>query len=89
MPNVHPVHAVIFQLCERKRAEGGSHDSHGVVVENCGNVFRGKLVRGVADEQTCLADSTVADDDTPVEGVILALVAPWKRKERAMGVLRT
>ena len=58
-----------------KIAKGGSHDSHGVVVENCGNVFRGKLVRGVADEETCLADRTVADDDAPGEGVVLVLGA--------------
>jgi hypothetical protein len=58
-----------------KGAEGSSHDSHGIVIEDCGNVFRGKLVRGVADEETCLADRTVADDDAPVEGVISALVA--------------
>ena len=54
------------------RAEGGSatpgfgiHNRDGVVVENCGHIFRGELVRRVADEKTCLADGTVTDDHTP------------------------
>lgn len=46
-------------------ARGGSHDSDSIVVENCRNVFRGKLVRCVTYKETCLADSTVSDDDTP------------------------
>ena len=41
------------------------HDGHGIVVEYGGDVFRGELVGGVADEQTCLSDCTVADDDAP------------------------
>lgn len=45
---------------------GGSHYSDGVVVEDRRDVFGGELVCGVADEKTCLADSTVADDDAPV-----------------------
>jgi hypothetical protein len=45
---------------------GSSHYSDGVVVEDRGDIFGGELVGGVADEKTCLADSTVADDDTPV-----------------------
>jgi hypothetical protein len=65
----------VFSNYASERAKGGSHDSHGVVVEDCGNVFRGKLVRGVADEETCLADRTVADDDAPVEGIVLVLGA--------------
>lgn len=52
----------------RKKQGEGSHDGHGVVVEDRGDVFRGKLVGGIADEQTCLADRTVADDDAPAEG---------------------
>jgi len=48
-------------------AKGGSHYGHGVVVEDCGDIFRGKLVGRIADEKTCLADSTVADDNTPAE----------------------
>lgn len=48
--------------------EGSSHDSHGIVVKDCGHVFGGELVCGVADEQTSLADGTVADDDAPRAG---------------------
>lgn len=48
-------------------AKGGSHYGHGIVVEDCGDIFRGKFVGGIADEETCLADRTVADDDTPIE----------------------
>lgn len=40
------------------------HDGDSVVVENCRNIFGRELVGGVADEKTCLANSTVADDDT-------------------------
>lgn len=46
---------------------GCSHYSDGVVVEDRRDIFRGKLVCGVADKETCLADSTVTDDDAPVE----------------------
>lgn len=46
---------------------GSSHYSDGVVVEDRRDIFGGELVRGVADEKTCLADGTVADDDAPVE----------------------
>ena len=49
-----------------ERKVGGSHHSDGVVVEDGRDVFRRKLVRGVADKKTCFADSTVTDDDTPV-----------------------
>lgn len=51
-----------------KRQREGSHDGDGVVIEDGGDIFRGELVGGVADEQTCLSDSTVADDDAPAEG---------------------
>jgi hypothetical protein len=44
---------------------GGSHNGDGVVVEDGGDIFRGELVRGVTNEQTCLADGTVTDDDAP------------------------
>lgn len=45
---------------------GSSHDGYGVVVEDGRDIFRGELVRGVADKKTCLADCTVTDDDAPV-----------------------
>jgi hypothetical protein len=44
---------------------GGIHNGYGVIVEDGWDIFRGKLIRGVADEQTCLADCTVTDDDAP------------------------
>jgi hypothetical protein len=49
---------------------GSSHNGDGVVVEDGGHIFRRELVRGVADEQTCLADRTVADDDAPAREVL-------------------
>lgn len=44
------------------------HDSNGIVIEDGRDVFRGEFVGRVADEETCLADSTVTDDDTPAGG---------------------
>jgi phage terminase large subunit-like protein len=55
----------IFVLAHAGSRAGCSHNSDGVVVEDCGHVFRRELVRGVTDEETCLADRTVADDDAP------------------------
>lgn len=49
------------------RAGIDSHYRNGIVIEDGGNVFRGELVRRVADEETCLSDGTVADDDAPVD----------------------
>lgn len=43
------------------------HDSHGIIVENSWNVFRGEFVGGVADQQACLPNRTVADHHTSVE----------------------
>lgn len=54
-------------MYKRRRNMGSSHYSDGVVVEDRRDIFGGELVRGVADEKTCLADGTVADDDAPVE----------------------
>lgn len=45
---------------------GHLHDSDGIVVKDGWDVFRGKLVGGVADKKTSLSDSTVTDNDTPV-----------------------
>jgi hypothetical protein len=44
---------------------GISHNGDGVVVEDGGDIFRGELVGGITNEQTCLADGTVTDDDAP------------------------
>jgi hypothetical protein len=52
---------------------GSSHNGHGVVVEDGGNIFRGELVGGIADEETSLADCTIADDDTPARVAILVM----------------
>lgn len=48
---------------------GGSnvHDRDNIVIEDGGHVFRGELVRRVADEKTCLADRTVTDNHAPGE----------------------
>lgn len=43
------------------------HDSDGVVVKYCRNIFGWELVGRIADEQACLADSTVTDDNASVE----------------------
>lgn len=45
------------------------HDSHGVVVKDGGDIFRGELVGCVGDEQTGLSDSTVPHHDTSAVGV--------------------
>lgn len=42
-----------------------SHNGDGVVVKDSRDIFGGKLVGRIADEQTGLANSTIADDDTP------------------------
>lgn len=43
------------------------HDSDRIVVEDRRDIFRGELVGGVTDEKTCLADSTVTDNDAPIK----------------------
>jgi len=40
------------------------HDGDGVVIEDCRHIFRGEFVGCIADEEACLPDSTVANDDT-------------------------
>ena len=41
------------------------HDSHSVVVENSWDIFRWEFVCCVADEEACLADGAVADNNAP------------------------
>ena len=41
------------------------HNSDSIVVKDCWDVFRGKLVRCIRDKQTCFTDSTVPDHNTP------------------------
>jgi hypothetical protein len=55
--------------CENRAKLGSSHNGHGVVVEDGRDIFRGELVRGVTDKKTCLADSTVTDDDAPARSL--------------------
>lgn len=43
------------------------HYRDGIIVEDSRNVFGRELVGCVADEKARLADSTVTDDDAPVE----------------------
>lgn len=40
-----------------------------IVIKHGWDIFRWELVRRVADEQACLADRTVADDDTSVSAL--------------------
>lgn len=49
------------------------HDCDGVVVEDCGDIFGGELVGGVTDEETCLSDRTVTDDNASVDKDGLAI----------------
>lgn len=46
------------------------HDSDGIVVKDCGDVFRREFVGRVADQETGLSYSTVAHYDTPNEGLV-------------------
>jgi len=40
------------------------HDIGTVVIEDSGNVFSGEGIGGVGDEEACLTDSSVTDDNT-------------------------
>ena len=42
------------------------HDSNRIIIKDRGDVFGGKLVCCVGDEQTCLSHRTVTNHDTPV-----------------------
>lgn len=44
------------------------HDSHGIVVEDGGNVFGREFVGGVADEQASFPNGTVTDHNASVCG---------------------
>ena len=48
------------------------HHRHGIVVKYCRHVFGGKLVRGVAYQETSLSHCTVADDHASEEPSALA-----------------
>ncbi len=42
------------------------HDSDSIVVENSRDVFGGKLVGGVADQEACFSDRTIANHHASV-----------------------
>lgn len=44
-----------------------SHDSNGIIVEDRWDIFGREFVRGVADQQACFSDRTVADHHASVE----------------------
>ena len=50
------------------------HDSNGIVVEDGRDVFGGEFVGRIADEKTCLADSTVTGDNT-LDGTFTSVFA--------------
>lgn len=52
-------------LCEAQRDGEYSHYCNRVVVEDCRYIFTGEFVRCVGDEQTCLANCTIANYHTP------------------------
>ena len=54
------------------------HDSNRIIIKDRGDVFGGKLVCCVGDEQTCFSHSTVSNHDTP-EGVF------WLASEERQG----
>jgi len=59
------------------RIEGYSHDSDSVVVEHCGDIFRWELVRGVADEETCLSNRTVSNNNASIAARMLLVLVPY------------
>ena len=44
------------------------HHRYCIIVEYRRNIFRGEFIGGIADEEAGLADRTVSDNDTPIEG---------------------
>jgi len=46
------------------------HNRDGVVIEDCGYIFRGEFVGCVANEETCLANGTVTDDDASAQASV-------------------
>jgi hypothetical protein len=67
---------------------GNSHDGDGIVVEDSGDIFRGELVGGIADEETSLADCTIADDDAPARRAILVMgvLEEWRGCSKEAGL---
>ena len=55
------------RLCGNREREVGEalHNGDGVVVKDRRNILAGKLIRGIRDKQTSLANRSVSDDDTP------------------------
>jgi len=46
----------------------GSHYGNRIIVEDRGDVFGRKLVRGITDKEACLANGTVANNDASEYG---------------------
>jgi hypothetical protein len=64
-PKVETSCSCTLQFKKGEDQENHSHYGDGIVVENGRHIFRREFVGGVADEKTCLADGTVADDNAP------------------------
>lgn len=66
---------------------GNVHDGDGIVVENCRHIFRGELIRCIADEETCLSNGTVTDDYAPADNglALCCFVSHDAIADRSMG----
>ena len=49
----------------RNKREGVIHHRNGIVVEDCRHIFRREFVRRVRDQETGLANGTIAHHNTP------------------------
>lgn len=59
---------IILLTSSIKKSQGvrfiADHDSDGIIIENGRNIFGGEFVCCVGNQETCLAHSTVTDDNT-------------------------
>lgn len=76
----------------------GSHDRDGIVIEDSGDIFRGKFICRVADEEACFSYSTITDHHTPVytlaplrslRQTFGAVVRLWHRQDRTDLIVAT
>lgn len=75
------------QTEEGKLSESHLHHSHGVVVENRGDILRGELVGCVRDEQAGLSDCTVPHHNTPGDSGLASLREGAARRSAGEGEL--